>query len=80
MTTKVSKSGLVKLIRNSEGVFAVTFTKNNGKERTIIGIKGEQFMTDQGYINMTTLGGKRKTINPRSVIALLIENKVYKVK
>lgn len=81
-TDKVSKSKAVELIKNSGGTFfTAVFIKKNGDERVINGqIKKDNFMDDMGYIRVRESNGKKRRINPRTLLSVSIKGTKYIVK
>lgn len=78
----VSKTEAVDLIEKNGGKFAtVTFTKNNGEERTINFNRSKSGTTKLGYLrvfDVKELGFK--SVNPRTISALSIGGKKLTVK
>lgn len=79
---KISKTDAVIKIKSSKGrFFTVTFIKKDKSERTLNGnIRLDNFMNNQGYINVRESNGNQRQINPRTITALKIAGSQYIVK
>lgn len=79
---KISKTDAVTKIKSSKGrFFTVTFIKKDKSERTLNGnVRLDNFMNNQGYINVRESNGNIRQINPRTITALTIAGSQYNVK
>lgn len=79
---KISKTDAVTKIKSSKGrFFTVTFIKKDKSERVLNGnIRLDNFMNNQGYINVKESNGNTRQVNPRTITALKIAGSQYIVK
>lgn len=80
--TAVSRTELVKRMKNSKGKFyTITFTKNNGDQR-VLNCKSSKkdFMDDLGYIKTKDCKNRYKLVNPRTITELRIGGEIFVVK
>ena len=79
---KISRTQAIEVIKNTNGkIFTVTFTKNNGTERTINGnVKGNS-ITPLGYINIYSMSDKGyRNVNSRTIKSVSFNKVNYIVK
>lgn len=75
----ISRNDLVQKMRdlNPGEVFAVTFKKADGTVRTHIGIRQNQFMNNNGYITIRIYDGTLRSVNPKTVMNVLIDSELF---
>lgn len=81
-TSKISRTDMVDLLKNTSGrFFTVTWIKNNGEERSINArVSKNNFYSALGYIQMKTSKGEIKLVNPTTLKKLTTNGVTYKVK
>ena len=79
---KISKTDAVNKIKSSKGrFFTVTFIKKDKTSRDMNGnVRLDNFMNNQGYINVRESNGNIRQVNPRTITALKIAGSQYVVK
>lgn len=80
--TKISRTAAVDLIKSSKGrFFSVTFTKNDGTQRTLNGnVKSKDLLDSMGYVKFKSSKEGHKLINPRTIKSVKINKVVYTTK
>ena len=79
---KISRTGAVELIKNSDTiVFKVGFIKNNNEPRTIVGTFKEEDLTNLGYLTIESIEDSGiRSVNTRTINYLKIDGVEYAVK
>ena len=80
---RVSRGAIVEMIDNSKGkIFTVTFTKNNGTERSInCNYKRPMRGNNLGYLNVYSMKDfGYRNVNTRTITALKMNGVTYKVR